>query len=397
MYETWLRGWQGSDKFICLRCIGDDYLRDVVAYEILDEQECSFCGERPAAEFDVFMEAFMVGVDNTFQQADDAGMPWEGGYVFDTWEHHDLPEEFYWVAAADHDVEVLDEIRECLEEKTYAARWWVDADLDKVFSTAWAQFSDQILHKTRFVLWARKDTAKPYRETGEVSAETVLEAIGRLLVVFDMITTLPAGTVTYRAREHARRDDSCDWGAAQLGTNLPDHATSSARMNPPGISLFYGADEVETALAEVGQAGTREFLTVGRFVTTQSTTVIDLTRVPPVPSIFDPELGACQGELHFLNGLVEELRQPIDPRRTNLDYVKTQVFFEYFLRVFEDADVRGLMWKSAAGTGGGCVALDVAQEDCVDVADGTVDRLQLHLVPCGVTVHQRRTDGFRQL
>lgn len=398
MFATWARGWQGSDRFICLHCIGDDYLKDVVAREVLDEQACSFCGERPAAAFDVFMEAFMVGVDNTFQQADDAGMPWEGGYVFHTWDHYDLPDEFDWVAAGGHDVEVFDEIRECLEEKVYATRWWVDADLDKVFATAWAQFSDQILHKTRFTLWARKDTPKPYRETGEVSAETVLEAIGRLLTVFDLITPVPAGTVTYRARGHARRDESRGWGATQLGTNRPDNATSSARMSPPGIPLFYGADDVETALAEVAQADAREFFTVGRFVTTQPTTVIDLTRVPAIPSIFDPELGACQGELRFLNDLVEELGQRVDTKRSDLEYVKTQVFSEYFLRVFDQADVRGLVWDSAAAaSGGSCLALDVAQEDCVDVADGTAGRLQLHLVPGDVTVYQRDTDGFREL
>ena len=112
--------------------------------------------------------------------------------------------------------------------------------------------------------------------------------------------------------------------------------------------------------------------------------------------------------------MINELRQPIEPNRSNLDYVPTQVFCEYFLHVFDpeadafdpgaDAEIeattkiRGLMWTSAAATGGGgCLALDVPQEDCVDVADGTIDRLQLHLIPGSVTVHRRRTDEFRQV
>lgn len=32
-----------------------------------------FCGSAPAAEFDAFMEAFMVGVENRFDQAGNAG------------------------------------------------------------------------------------------------------------------------------------------------------------------------------------------------------------------------------------------------------------------------------------------------------------------------------------
>jgi hypothetical protein len=423
MDEAWLRGCHPSDKFICTQCIGDEYLQDVVAREVVDDQTCSFCGAAPAAEFDVLMGAFMVGVDNTFEQADNAGIPWDHGYVFTTWEHTELPEEFAWVGAGPHDEQVMDEIRDCLAEKTYASRWWVELEPDKAFSTAWRDFREQIMHRTRFVFWANQDPDEPYLGAGVVSVAKVLEAIGRLLVEFDLITTLPAGTVIYRARGHAQQEDSQGWGAAQLGTNLPKNATSSSRMSPAGIPLFYGADDTETALAEVARADDREFFTVGKFVTTEPVTVIDLTHVPSVPSIFDPELGAAQGKLWFLNELVDELRQPIDTARSNLDYVPTQVFCEYFLHVFDptpqirvfgptpgkhvadpmpemevNGKVRGLVWTSAAAAGGGgCLALDVPQDDCVDVADATAGRLQLHLVPGSVTMHQRRTDEFRQV
>jgi hypothetical protein len=423
MIEERERGWTSSDKSICPSCIGDDYLRDVVAREVADDKECSFCGAKPAAEFDVFMEAFMVGVHHAFKQADDAGMPWDGGYVFTTYEHHDLPEAFAWVAAPEREVEVLDEILDRLVEKTYASRWWAETEPDVAFSTAWTEFREQIMHRTRFVFWARKDLEEHYLGAGDVSVAQVLEAIGGMLVSFDLITTLPAGTVTYRARGHAWREDSQGWGAAQLGTNLPKHATNPSRMSPAGIPLFYGAGDVETALAEVAHADDREFFAVGKFVTTEPVTVIDLTHVPHVPSIFDPVLGGAQGQLRFLNELVSELRQPIEPNRSNLDYVPTQVFCEYFLHVFDPTSqilvfaprsegrvvdpapemavggkVRGLLWTSAVAAGGGeCLALNVPQEDCVDVADGTAGRLQLRLVPGSVTVHRRRTDEFRQL
>src|SRR5262249_3317911 len=106
MAAEWEHGWHGSDNFICMHCIGDDYLRDVVPRAVTEDQECSFCGGGPAAEFDVFMEAFMVGVNNRFEQADNAGMPWEGGYVFETFDHDELPDRFDWVAAGEHDVAV---------------------------------------------------------------------------------------------------------------------------------------------------------------------------------------------------------------------------------------------------------------------------------------------------
>lgn len=416
MEAEWERGWHSSDKFICAHCIGDDYLRDVVARAVKEDEDCSFCRSAPAAEFDVFMEAFMVGVNNRFEQADNAGMPWEGGYVFETFEQYELPDRFDWVAVGEHDVAVFDEIRDRLAEKTYASRWWIETEPDEAFSTAWKDFREQILHRTRFVFWARKDTGEPYLGAGDVSVAKVLEAIGRLLVSFDLIKTLPAGTFTYRARGHAQQEASRGWGAAQVGTNLPKNTTSPSRMSPAGIPLFYGAGNVETALAEVARADDREFFTVGQFVTTEPVTVIDLTHVPTVPSIFDPVLGGTQGQLRFLNELVDELRQPIDTARSNLDYVPTQVFCEYFLHVFgsgEDAEpeadaadheveakakVRGLVWTSAVAAGGGdCMALNVPQEDCVDVASSSAGRLQLHLVPGRVTTYRRRTDEFRQI
>jgi RES domain/HEPN/RES N-terminal domain 1 len=372
------------------------------------------------------MEAFMVGVNNRFEQADNAGMPWEGGYVFETFHQDELPDRFDRVAAGEHDVALIDEIRDRLADKTYASRWWIETEPDEALSTAWKDFREQILHRTRFVFWARKETAEPYLGAGDVSVAEVLGDIGKLLVSFDLVTTLPAGTVTYRARGHTQQEDSRGWGAAQLGTNLPKNTTNPSRMSPAGIPLFYGAGNVETALAEVARADDREFFTVGQFVTTEPVTVIDLTNVPPVPSIFDPVLGGAQGQLRFLNELVDELRQPIDTARSNLDYVPTQVFCEYFLHVFDPGEcfvdvlgsgeyarreanaadpeaeaktkVRGLVWTSAAAASDGdCVALNVPQEDCVNVAGGTAGQLRLHLVPGSVTTHRRRTDEFRQI
>jgi HEPN/RES N-terminal domain 1/RES domain len=389
------RGWSGSDKFICVRGLDDECLKDAVARNVVADQACSFCGEVPAAPFDVLMEAFMVGVNNAFEPAENIA-PWEGGYQWPTWDQYDLPDTFDPLAADDHAAAVRDEIRACLVEKTYVGHPWSDTEAEHEFSTKWREFRDTILYKTRFVFWARKDVTEDDHGPDEFSVANTLDRIGELLVTVDRITTLAAGTVTYRARGHARREDSQAWGAAQLGTNLPDNATSSTRMSPAGIPLFYGADDVETALAEVSHSDPREFFTVGKFVTTEPVAIVDLTPVD-VPSIFDPKLGGYQGDVRFLNALIEELRKPIDTERIHLDYVPTQVFCEHFLRVFAEHDIRGLRWMSATAVGGGCLALDVGQADCVDVPDDAVDRLQLHLVPGSVTIHQRRTDEFRQL
>jgi hypothetical protein len=391
------RGWRHSDKLICASCVGDPHLRDAVATAADPEESCSFCDSVPAAEFDVFMEAFMVGVNNEFEQADNAGMPWDGGYVFTTYDHWDIPDSFDDVASDEHAEEVLDTIRDSLVDKVYASRWWIALEPDKAFSSAWQEFCDQIQHHTRFVFGATTHARADGEGAGEVPVAKVLESIGELLLEFGLVRPLPAGTLIQRARGHRTPTDAVSWGAAELGTNSPENSTSSSRMSPAGIPLFYGADTIETALAEVARADNSEYFTSAQFRTTTDAAVVDLTDVPSVPSVFDSVRGARRREIVFLNALVAQLREPIDTARSQLDYVPTQVFCEYLLRVFDaGTPLRGIAWNSAV-TEGLCLALDVAHQDCIDNRDPGVVKLQLEIETGSITVHQRRSDEFRDL
>ncbi len=150
MYGWRERGWEGSGKFICVRSIEEDCLKDAVARQAVAEQECTFCGAHPAGAFDVLLEAFMVGVNNTFEPAENVA-PWEGGYQWPTWERYDLPDTFDPLGADDRDAEVRGEISACLVEKTYVTLSWDDREAEHEFSTKWRKFRDQLLHRTRFV------------------------------------------------------------------------------------------------------------------------------------------------------------------------------------------------------------------------------------------------------
>jgi len=62
-------------------------------------------------------------------------------------------------------------------------------------------------------------------------------------------------------------------------------------MSPAGIAHFYGAFDAETAIAEVwdGPRAGREVVTVGKFTNPTTLPVVDLARLPEVPSLFDAE------------------------------------------------------------------------------------------------------------
>lgn len=396
--EQYERGWRNSDKYVCSKCIEDAYLKQVVADSSETGNLCTFCGAEPSADFDTFLESFMVGVDNQFEQADNAGMPWdEGEYVFTTYNTWEIVDEFSWVAAESHQGEVLEEIVNSLEDKVYASRWWLELEPDRAYSSTWQEFCAQIKHKTRFVFWATAgDDA--HIGAGEIPMARVIEHIGKLLQEFELVTTLPAGTITYRARGHNAREESVCWAARDLGTNVPERSMKSNRMSPAGISLFYGASDAETALTESARADSSDFFTIAQFKTTMETTVVDLTDIPEVPSIFHPTLGRRQGELKFLNALVAQLREPVAAADSVLDYIPTQVFTEYLIRVFDPpAKIRGLAWVSATGHAGSCLALDVQQDKCVSNGSGNGGELELELVSDSKVTYSRRAGGFDKI
>lgn len=399
LIEVQERGWESSAKAICLDCVDEPILARAVEADLAPERVCSFCGGSPAAEFDTFMSAYMVGVNNEFEPVESAGVAWdsaEGGYQADVYDSWDLPDSLDWVAGGDNSVAVIDEIRACLGDGQWVRRYWIALEPDRAFGLAWREFCQEIMYRTRFVFWARTDNRIPVG-AGEIRPAEVLERIGRLIAEFGLISTLDAGTTSTRVRGHDDADTSSDWKAADLGTNLPKRSTTSSRMSPAGIPLFYGADDLDTALAEVAKSDRREYFTAVQFRTTQAMSVLDLACLPDVPSIFDPHRGHWWGEIKFLHDLVHELRQPVEHNRINLDYVPTQVFTEYFLRVANlGTPIHGLIYLSAV-TEGRCVALEVAHADCVDTTDPDTERPQLELVPGTMTVHQRRTDEFRQL
>jgi hypothetical protein len=88
----------------------------------------------------------------------------------------------------------MDAVRACLAEKTYASAWWDRSEPDEAFSSAWKDFRQQLLHRTRFVFWAHTDDSDQHRE---IPIAQVLQQIGDLLASFNCIKTLPAGTLTY--------------------------------------------------------------------------------------------------------------------------------------------------------------------------------------------------------
>ena len=173
-----------------------------------------------------------------------------------------------------------------------------------------------------------------------------------------MVKTLPAGTELLRARRHTTTEHYDTM--ADLGTP-PAYKATTNRMSPAGISMFYGAFDAKTAVAEVcsDPGDVSPMVTTAPFLLKKPMRVIDLSAVPPVPSLFDRQRAEQRVPCIFLRSFVEDFVKSVQKDgREHIEYVPTQIVTEYVRRVFRDQsgeEVHGIVYPSAVADGMSCV------------------------------------------
>jgi hypothetical protein len=363
----------------------------VVSESAQDDEACDFCGESGAAELDVLTEAFVQGLRTEYANADDEGVPYvsaEGGYqAAATWDTWDLVGQYYDDFANDA---VFEAVRDAVGDRMWTEVGWQFLRYNEQLSYSWQSFCEQIKHKTRYVFWlARHDADEEEERWGEVPAGRILDQIGRHILDFDLVRDVPAGTDVWRAREvqDSEVTAAAGWGAADLGTAPREFARTSNRMSPAGIPMFYGAFDQDTAVQEVTR-GKQGRLAVGTFGLSRSCMVVDFTRLPSVPSMFDPERGHQRRTLLFLHQFVKQMAKPVRDGYDQVDYVPTQVVAEFLLKVFNpDNPVQGLIYPSALNQRP-CVVFDLDSSRCVEQEVGWTARQEtcLGLVPGSIRI-----------
>lgn len=94
MEEEWERGWSSADdKWVCPDHV-EDYALEQLIRETATSTACSYCSREArkpiAAELDVLIERIAIGLKHEWRDADDEGVPWEGGYVGKTYDSYDV-------------------------------------------------------------------------------------------------------------------------------------------------------------------------------------------------------------------------------------------------------------------------------------------------------------------
>ena len=125
-------------------------------------------------------------------------------------------------------------------------------------------------------------------------------------------------------------------GLAQELGPPPEHLRKAGRLNPSGISAFYGAFDLPTCIAEL-RPSVGGSIVSAQFRLTRPICVLDTTRFADRPASVNLfAAGALDRArlFEFMQMFMREIAQPVFPGEEHLEYLPTQALAEFLNRRF---------------------------------------------------------------
>jgi|SRR5215213_1978896 len=353
------------ETYVCGDCVDDYAVKQFIKHHA-EELRCDYCRQTSqelpigAAVNDVG-DFILEGLEMEWSHPEDEAVAWDsedGCYVVSTVDSYDLVDRYF---ALESD-QLRNDLANQLGDNDWCQRNPYRLTREESWIFDWEQFSEELKHQTRYVFFRVKNERDEYGE-GVQNLHEIMDEIATIVLEIGLIRTISSGTVITRARPHCEIQQYST--VEDLGPPSKELAIHANRMSPSGIPMFYGSDSELTALSEVEQTG---FATLAQFVTQRAFKVLDLTRIPDVPSIFDRQPHYERAPLIFLRNFLADLTKRVaKDGREHIEYVPTQVITEYFRRVFLDQDherVKGIIYPSARNESGISYVLFFDNNNC---------------------------------
>lgn len=356
-------------KFVCSRCFNDEGLRDFIK-GIAVRKKCSFCGAKGRIPIAAPIEDVLERIkDVVFRHYDDPAnvLPYEsaeGGYQGTTYYTEEVLEELELQFPKDKDGRLRDVVINELGNDL-----WCEAEPFRLspfqqLEFSWREFCEIVKFKYRYFFSNVKRD-----EDGETfEPAKILELIFSYAADAGMFVLIPQGSRIFRARFQPKGSNYKT--ALALGPPDTNKSVQTNRMSPPGIVMFYAADDRHTALSETfHKPGT---YAIGEFSLLKPVRILDLTRLPDTPSLFTELSDTAEYDprprLNFLRHVSREISKPIArDDRVHIEYVPTQIVTEYVRTIvrIEEASVDGIRYRSSRPSGGTSLVLFADQENLV--------------------------------
>jgi len=343
------------ETFVCGSCTVDKALQ-VLVLKNVESNKCNYCDEEVdepiAAPFNLVMAKIFETISTKYADAQETNLPWvEGEWLNEEISIFDVVGDFDpgW------NNEFLNHIIDSLDGSTHWAEHvdgdWVSLDPSDTLSYGWANFKEQVLTKTRYLVQSEPDDKYEIGRPDYIPISSMLDALGDTFSKYGLIHHQPKHSHFFRVRAASSEQtfsDFCELGVPPIGI------ASGGRMNPPGISYFYIALDEVTAVKEVISQNTKYF--VGNFSNKDNLNLIDFVNLPEPPSSFEPERYNERHCIYFLYQLKRDLVKPVSKDgMEHIDYIPTQVISEYFRYRYKDVDGKGIdgfIYPSVKNEGG---------------------------------------------
>jgi hypothetical protein len=345
-----LYSWNKPKTFVCTRCLEDKYLGRLIRQSSV-AKKCSYCKKIKAknvATLSVLMESITAVFKRRYSDEAHSDCPYDK-------EAADLINHVSTLDALQTFADEISENEELLEDVANAfdnTSWveaadgaWMSGHEHEELIWSWERFSRQIKHEQRFFF---QQSVDPSTNQTVFMASEMLSQIGQLVIRHNLLRKIKTRTTLFRARLRPKGDI---WllDAEQLGV-APPHKACAGRMNPAGISYLYTAFKKTTAVAEITPDTSTPYV-VSNWKTLTELEVVDLSKLPAIPSIFDEEKRREREALLFLYSFIADISKPVEAHENrDIEYVPTQVVSEYFAKVFRDRNghpIHGIMYGSA--------------------------------------------------
>lgn len=169
--------------------------------------------------------------------------------------------------------------------------------------------------------------------------------------------------------------------ASRLGTAPPHRADRPNRFSERGKPWFYGAADCHTAVLEIDSDPTRQTFT-GEWIPSRPLRVVDLTQLPPLPSIWDHAQAPLRQLLLFLSSFAKDVSKRVPSISSQREYRPTQAVS---YSIHQAGGIDGILYSSSK-TGEPCCILFVDNEHCVE-SPAAVDDRELYLSLAEVVRH----------
>jgi len=365
-----------ATKLVCVECVGEQYLK-VQITKNCESRECTYCGARnePAITMLELADCVEKAIQSHFSRTPtepDEFEQWamrNAEYVYE-YERPGEPLKDVICDLVSCDADIAADVVTLLSNRhdnfhpgdpdegecEFARSSYYELThptLDN-WTDKWGRVEESLKHESRFF----NQIAWDVFSSVFADIENARTYVGDTAVV-----SIGPGTdveALYRGREFQSLDalkDALKNPVAHLGPP-PGRIARASRMNASGISIFYGAQEPHSALAEVRPV-VGSNVVIAKFTIVRDLKLLDLRRLDEVHSegsFFDPQYAQECERAGFLRTLCRRLIIPVMPNDQEQGYLTTQAVADYLAGMKSPA-LDGILFPAVQDGNGVNIAL----------------------------------------